>query len=333
MRAIQVRRYGGPEVLEPSLLPDPVPHRGELLLQVTGVGVNFADTHQIENTYLSGTDLPFVPGSEVVGTVVNDGDIPKRVCGFVARGGGYAELAVVRPELSFEVPGNVSDAAALSLLVQGLTAWHLVTTCGRVRPGETVVIHAAAGGVGNLAVQLAREAGATVIATATTQDKLDLAADLGAHVGALMHADMDAKDVKHRLLDANGGKPVDVVLEMVGGHVFDGSLDSLAPFGRLVTYGMAGRVAPSALSPSRLMVGSHSVIGFWLVDCMRPDRVATMVAEPLRELVAAVASGALRPAVGPVYPLSHAHRAHEDLRGRRTTGKVVLDPRLDGPHA
>jgi NADPH2:quinone reductase len=147
-----------------------------------------------------------------------------------------------------------------------------------------------------------------------------------------MHADMDAKDVKHRLLDANGGAPVDVVLEMVGGHVFDGSLEALAPFGRLVTYGMAGRVPPSPLTPARLMVGSHSIIGFWLVDCMRPGNVHTMVAEPLRELVAAVSSGALRPAVGPVYPLSHAHRAHEDLRGRRTTGKVVLDPRLDGPH-
>jgi NADPH2:quinone reductase len=334
MRAIQVRRFGGPEVLEPVVLTDPMPHPGELLVEVSGAGVNFADTHQAENTYLSGTDLPFVPGSEVVGHVVDPGGFRRRVCGFVSRGGGYAEKALVAESLAFDVPDDVSDTAALSLLVQGLTAFHLVRTCGRVQPGESVVVHAAAGGVGNLAVQLAKAAGAgRVIATASTQDKLDAATALGADVGVLLDTDLTAHDVTHRLVDGNGGKKVDVVFEMVGGPTFDGSLDALARFGRLVTYGMASRVPPTNLSPSRLMVGSHSIIGFWLVDCMAPDRARSMVVEPLQELVASVQSGALRPIVGPIYPLSHARQAHEDLRARRTSGKVVLAPSLDEVHS
>jgi NADPH2:quinone reductase len=252
----------------------------------------------------------------------------------VSRGGGYAELAVVREGLSFDVPHGVTDAAALSLLVQGLTAWHLVHTCARVAPGDTVVVHAAAGGVGNLAVQLAKQAGAgRVIATASTQDKLDLATGLGADVGVLLDPDVGAHDVTHRLREANGGDRVDVVFEMVGGAIFDGSLATLAPFGRLATFGMAGRRPPTPVAPGSLLVGSHSIIGFWLVDCMRPDRIPAMVAAPLRELVAAVAEGRLRPLAGHTYPLSQARRAHEDMRARRTTGKVVLAPRLDGGRA
>jgi NADPH2:quinone reductase len=333
MRAIQVREFGGPEVLEQVTLVDPHPNPGELLVHVTGVGVNYADTHQVENSYLSGTDLPFVPGSEVVGVVDPEG-FPRRVCGFVSRGGGYAEKALVSSALSFDVPDGVSDAAALSLLVQGLTAYHLVRTCAKVQPGESVVVHAAAGGVGNLAVQLAKQAGAgRVIATASTEEKVEKALELGADVGVIGDTDLGKEDLEHRLIDANGGKRVDVVFEMVGGTVFDGSLAALAPFGRIVTYGMAGRKPPHPVHPGSLMVGSHSVIGFWLVDCMRPDRAAHMVVEPLRELVAQVAAKQLHPLVGPTYPLSQAKQAHLDLRARATTGKVVLDPTLDGPHA
>jgi NADPH:quinone reductase len=334
MRAIQVRSYGGPEVLEPAILADPLPHEGELLVSVTGAGVNFADTHQVENTYLTGTDLPFVPGSEVVGYVENAHGADRRMCGFVSRGGGYAERALIRPALSFAVPDGVSDGQALALLVQGLTAHHLVSTTGRVRYGDTVVVHAAAGGVGNLAVQLAKQAGAgRVIATASSQDKLDIALERGADVGVLGDPDMSAHDITQRLVSANGGRKVDVVLEMVGGAVFDGSLAALAPFGRLVTYGMAGRQPASDIHPGSLMVGSHTVTGFWLVDCMRPETVREMVAEPLAALVQQVAAGTLRPVVGATYPLSHARQAHTDLRARRTTGKVVLDPRLDEAHA
>lgn len=334
MRAIQVREFGGPEVLETAVLTDPVPVHGELLVEVTGAGVNYADTHQVENTYLSASDLPFVPGSEVVGYVVDPGGPQRRVCGLVSRGGGYAERAVVRPELSFDVPPDVSDAEALSLLVQGLTAYHLVRTSARVAPGETVVVHAAAGGVGNIAVQLAKQAGAgRVIATASAQDKLDLAVGLGADVGVLLGPDVTAHDVTRRLREANGGDRVDVVFEMVGGSVFDGSLGALGAFGRLVTFGMASRTQPTPVRPGSLMVGSHSVIGFWLMDCMRPDRVGSMVGPPLRELVTTVSEGRIKPLTGHTYPLVQARRAHEDMRARRTTGKVVLAPGLNGGHA
>lgn len=333
MRAILVSDFGGPEVLVPAVVMDPVANHDELLVRVTGAGVNYADTHQAENTYLSGSTLPFVPGGEVVGEVVDPGGTPRRVCGFVSRGGGYAELAVVSAALAFDVPGQVSDPQALAVLVQGLTAWHLVHTCARVQPGESVVVHAAAGGVGNLAVQLAKAAGAgRVIATASTQDKLDLAVGLGADVGVLLGEGVTAHDVKARLLEANGGRKVDSVFEMVGGATFDGSLAALAPFGRLVTFGMASRTQPAPLHPATLMVGSHSVIGFWLMDCLRPGLVHAMVGTPLRDLLEQVADGRLAPLEGHTYPLVAAREAHEDMRARRTTGKVVLDPRLDEQH-
>lgn len=320
MRAIHVTRFGGPEVLELVELPDPEPGPGQLLIEVSAAGVNYADTHQVENSYLAEQSLPFVPGTEVVG-ITPDG---RRVCGFVAAGGGYAERAVVASATVFDVPEGVSDAAALSLLVQGLTAWHLLHTSARVRPGESVVVHAAAGGVGSLAVQLAKAADAgRVIAVASSPAKRDLARSLGADEVV----DAGAADLNAALREANGGAKVDVVLEMVGGPTFDASLRALARFGRLVTFGMASRQAPTPVAPGSLMVGSKSVIGFWLADAMTRDRWVPMVAEPLRQLVGMVALGELRPVPGHLYPLADARTAHEDLLARRTTGKVVLTTR------
>ena len=319
MRAVQISRFGGPEVLELVDLPDPQPGPGEVVLAVTACGVNYADTHQVENSYLSQQSLPFVPGTEVVG-IAPDG---RRVCGFASQGGGYADRAVVQEAGVFEVPEGVGDAAALSLLVQGLTAWHLLRTCARLAPGESVVVHAAAGGVGSLAVQLAKLWGAgRVIAVASTPAKRDLALGLGADVAV----DAGAADLNAALREANGGAKVDVVLEMVGGSTFDASLRALARFGRLVTFGMASREAPTPVAPGSLMAGSKSVIGFWLADAMTRDRLVPMVAVPLGELVGMVASGALKPLAGHAYPLAEARRAHEDILARVTTGKVVLVP-------
>ncbi len=319
MRAIQVTEFGGPEVLQLVELPDPVPGPGEVVLEVTGVGVNYADTHQTENSYLSTQELPFVPGAEVVGLTPEG----RRVCGFVARGGAYAERAVVQQAAVFDVPEQVGDAAALSLLVQGLTAYHLLRTSARLSAGESVVVHAAAGGVGSLAVQLAKQWGAgRVIGVASTPQKRELAQSLGADATV----DAGAADLNAALREANGGRKVDVVLEMVGGRTFDESLRALAPFGRLVTFGMASREPAAPIAPASLMAGSKAVIGFWLVDAMRPATIATMVAKPLRELVGMVAQGTLVPLPGQTYPLDQARRAHEDLVARRTTGKVVLAP-------
>jgi NADPH2:quinone reductase len=315
MRAIQISEFGGPEVLKLVELPDPEPAAGFDVIDVTAAGVNYADTHATDNSYLQAQTLPQVPGSEVAGRTA-DG---RRVAALVGSG-GYAEKALAPSALSFEIPDGVTDGAAVAVLVQGLTAWHLLRTCARMQPGESVVVHAAAGGVGTLAVQLAKAWGAgRVIGVASSPDKRELATSLGADVTV----DAGVEDMNAALREANGGRKVDVVLEMVGGPTFDGSLRALAPFGRLIVFGMASRVPPTPVAPASLMVGSKCVMGFWLVDCMKDPR---MLSEPMAELFAMIASGDLRAIVGNTYPLADARRAHEDMRARRTTGKVVLEP-------
>jgi NADPH2:quinone reductase len=202
--------------------------------------------------------------------------------------------------------------------VQGTTAWHLLRTSTHMAPGESVVVHAAAGGVGSLAVQLAKAWGAgRVIATASTPAKRELAIDLGADVAI----DPDPDGLRDRLREANDGQPVDIVLEMTGGPVFDASLAALAPFGRLAVFGMASRTPPTPVEPGALMARSRTVAGFWLVHCMgRPE----MMREPLAELFAMVADARLRTVSAGHYELADARRAHEDMLARRTTGKVVL---------
>ena len=314
MRAIQVNRFGGPEVLEVVDLPVPAPRADQVLIDVAAAGINYADTHQTSDDYLAPQHVPFVPGAEVVGQT-EDG---RRVVSLLAKG-GYAEQAVAASATTFVVPDAVDDTTALAMVVQGTTAWHLLRTSSRLVPGESVVVHAAAGGVGTLAVQLARELGAArVIATASSPEKRDLARDLGADVAL----DPDDGDLAAALVEANQGRPVDVVLEMVGGRVFDASLAALAPFGRLVTYGMASRTSPTPVQPGRLMASSRAVVGFWLVHALGLPGGLRPAMEDLFDLHAA---GRLRVLDGGRYPLAEARRAHEDLRARRTTGKLTLD--------
>lgn len=315
MRAIQITEFGGPEVLRLTELPDPVPGDGQLLLDVEAVGVNFADTHASDDTYLAKQTLPFVPGVEVVGRT-QDG---RRVAAFTGTG-GYAEKVAVDAGRVFPVPEDVSDEDVLALLVQGVTAWHLLRTSTHLAAGETVVVHAAAGGVGTLVVQLARLWGAgRVVGVASTEEKRALAESLGAHVTV----DSGVDDLTAALTTANEGRKVDVVLEMVGGPTFDASLRALAPFGRLAYYGSAGRVPATPVQPEVLMGRSQTVAGFWLVHCLGRRE---MVGPPLAELFGLVADGRLRPQTGATYALAEAAKAHEDLRARRTTGKVVLRP-------
>jgi NADPH2:quinone reductase len=316
MRAIRVSEWGGPEVLElVEDAPMPEPGQHETLVRVNRAGINYADTHAVENSYLSRYELPLIPGSEVAGTT-EDG---RRVVALVPSG-GYAEYVAVPIAGAIPIPDGVSDAQALAMLVQGLTAWHLYRTSARLAPGESVVVHAAAGGVGSLAVQLGKAFGAgRVIGTASSQEKRELALELGADAAV----DVTREDLADALREANDGQRVDVVLEMAGGRVFDQSLRALAPFGRLVAYGAASRET-NTVSSGALMARSQSVVGFWLVDCLR--RPAEMIAAPLQDLFARVAAGELRVVDGATYSLSQARRAHEDLRARRTVGKLVLDP-------
>ena len=316
MRAIQITEFGGPEVLTLTDLEEPTPAEGQVLIDVSSAGVNYADTHQAENSYLAPAHLPLVPGAEAVGTTA-DG---KRVVALL-EGGGYAEKAVAWEPLAFEVPDDVEDGAALSLVLQGTTAWHILRTSAHFAPGESVVVHAAAGGVGSLAVQLAKRWGAgRVIAVASSDEKRELATSLGAD------ATVDAREpeMKAALIDANDGQRVDIVLEMVGGRTFDASLASLAPFGRLVTYGMASREAAQPIASGNLLRRSTAVIGFWLAHCFSSPE--TLLRPQMEELLAMVQAGDLKPIVGGSYPLSEAQRAHEDLRARRSMGKLLLDP-------
>jgi NADPH:quinone reductase len=317
MRAVLIRDWGGPEVLElVDDQPEPEPGPGQRRIRVTAAGVNFADTHARENAYIAKYDLPLVPGTEVAGTL-DDGT---RVVA-MPQHGGYAEYAVADEQSIFPLPDGLGDHEALALLIQGLTAWHLYRTAAQIREGETVVVHSAAGGTGSLALQLAKPMGAgRVIASASCDDKRALAAELGAD--AVIDSAPD--NLTERLLEANGGNPVDVVFDMAGGPVFEQSADALAPFGRIVVYGIASR-EQNDLRTGRLMRKSRGVVGFWLMHCL--ERPETMMREPLADLFARAARGELRPQLGNVYALSDVRQAHEDLAGRRTTGKLVLDPR------
>jgi NADPH2:quinone reductase len=315
MRAIQQREFGGPEVLELTELDRPVPAVGEVLVQVSRSGLNFADTHQRHNVYLAAQELPLVPGSEVAGVRVDTGERVVALC----KTGGYAEYATAAEALTFPIPDGVDDGTALALLIQGLTAWHLLRTSARLAPGESVLVGSATGGTGSLATQLARGMGAgRVIATASTPERRALALELGAHVAL----DPDPEGLEERIRAANGGAGVDVVLESSGGAVFDACLAAAAPFGRVVAYGISGGEG-NRVHTRRLMARSISLIGFWLFDALeRPE----LVAPALDDLYARAGRGELRAVVGATYPLADAARAQEDMAARRTTGKVLLDP-------
>jgi NADPH:quinone reductase len=318
MRAIQLSEFGGPQVLSLVDVPEPQERPGLVPIQVTTAGVNFADTHQAENSYLAPQELPLIPGTEVAGT----DPAGRRVVALLNGQGGYAERALAHPSVTFGLPDNVDDLTALGLVVQGTTAWHLLRTSTHLQSGESVVVVSAAGGVGSLAVQLAKRWGAgRVIATGSSTDKRKLALDLGADV-AIDLSDADAQTVRGRLIEANEGNEIDIVLEMTGGATFDGSFAALAPFGRIATYGLASRQAPARIAPTTLMATSRAVIGFWLVHALR---LRDGLGPAMEELLALAGSGGLRVLDGGHYPLADARRAHEDLRSRRTTGKLVLD--------
>ena len=319
MRAVQQREFGGPEVLELVELPAPVAGPGEVLIEVARAGVNFADTHQRRNEYLAAAELPLVPGSEVAGVRTDTGE---RVVALTGGRGGYAELALAPAAHTFPVPDGVDDGTALALLLQGLTAWHLLRTSGRVAAGESVVVHAAAGGTGSLAVQLAAPltGAGRVIATASTPEKRALARELGADAAI----DSTPQDLTERLVAANEGLAVDVVLDAIGGEVFDASLEALAPFGRLVTYGVSGGKT-NTVNTRRLMRASRTVTGFWFRHCL--DRPAELLDGPVADLLERAGRGELRVVVGATYPLSDAAQAQIDLSERRTTGKLLLDVR------
>jgi NADPH2:quinone reductase len=313
VKAIQIEEFGGPEVLKLVDVPDPEPTDGQVVVDVARAGVNFADTHAIRNDYLAEQTLPLVPGGEISGTTP-DG---RRVAALLGNG-GYAQKVAVPEAWLVPLPDEVNDEQAAGLLLQGLTAHGLLHYCAHVEEGETVVVEAAAGGTGSLAVQLAKRAGAKVIALASSEEKRRLCSRLGADAVA----DSRAENLKDAILEANEGERVDVVLHM-SGTGFDDELHALGMLGRIVAFGNAAR-HPNELQTNYLLRTSKAVIGFWLVALIarRRDLIQSMTAD----LLGAVASGELEVVIGNTYPLSEAARAHTDIQERRTTGKLLLDP-------
>lgn len=320
MKGIQVRRFGGPEVLEYGEMPDPVPGAGEALVHVRVAGVNFTDVYQRTGRY-AGT-LPFTPGVEGVGVVervgagVTDVRAGDRV-GWVMIKGGYAERVSLPAQRLVPIPDGIDDRTACALLLQGMTAHFLLRDCYRVTSGEWVLIHAAAGGVGLLAVQIAHMLGARVIGTTSTEEKAALAKKAGANE-VVLYTKEDFQQAARRI---TGGEGVSVVYDSVGRTTFDKSLDSLRPRGYMVLFGGAsGPVAP--IDPMIL----NSKGSLYLTRPTLGNYVSTR-AELLgraADIFSWAAAGVLAVRAEHDYPLADAARAHADLEARKTTGKLLL---------
>ncbi|MYL50897.1 zinc-binding dehydrogenase [Halobacillus litoralis] len=324
MKAIQFKEYGGPSVLEKVDVDRPELGEGEVLLKVHAIGVNYADTARREGSYVVPTPLPFIPGAEVAGVVEEVGEGVNRVSKgdrvvTLIGSGGYAEYVKTNESTLIPIPNEVTDETAVALPLQGLTAYHILTTMGRLEKGETVLVHAAAGGVGSLAVQLAKHFGAgNVIATASSEEKLKLARDLGAdHAINYTHPNW-----REEVLEATDGRGVDVALEMAGGDIFHETVKCMRAFGRVVVYGVASG-EPAQMYPSGLMNRNLSVIGFFLPQIMKKP---VLFEKSLNHLLKMIKSGELKLTVGGVFDLEEAAHVHEVMKARKTKGKLVLKP-------
>ncbi|HEX2173603.1 MAG TPA: quinone oxidoreductase [Dehalococcoidia bacterium] len=325
MKAVRFHELGGPDVLRYEDVPKPLPQPGEALIRVAAAGVNYADTFFRQGKYLVKPQLPQIPGLEVAGTVVAVGDGVRevtsgdRVLALLPRGGGYAEYVTAPAASLLPVPDELELETAAAIPVQGLTAHHVLSLCGRLSPGESVLVHAAAGGVGSLAIQIARLLGAgTVIATASSQSKLDLARSLGANVTI----NYREEDFVPRVNEATKGQGVDVIIETVGGDVLTRSLSCLAPFGRLVVAGMASGEA-SQIAAQRVLAKNQSIVGYYLMPVIQRHGLAD---QALAELMAWSADGQIQLTISQVRPLAEAAWVHEEIEARRTVGKLVLRP-------
>jgi len=327
MKAIQIRRFGGPEVLELADIPAPVPGRGEVLVRLKAIGINFAETLQREDRYAASLPLPAVPGSEAAGIVeavgpdVTSVKVGQRVAVPVFANGGmlgcYAELAVISSAYAVPLPDDVSFEAAAALMVQGLTALYLIKQSSPA--GKTVLVNAAAGGVGSFLVQLARRAGARrVIAAASTPAKFEFLRSLGADVCV----DYSRPDWVETLRAENDGTGPDVIYEASGGSVTIDSLAALGPLGEIVIYGALNIQSFQLGVPEllRMIFNNQSVKGFALAPLLTPESLQAS----LSQLFAMVSTKDLSVSIGGTYPLENVGEAHRAIESRKTTGKLVL---------
>ncbi|GAA4449989.1 quinone oxidoreductase [Phytohabitans houttuyneae] len=320
MDTIQLAAQGGPEVLTPTELPTPEPGDGQVLVRISAVGVNFVEIYQRSGLYP--VQLPLVPGSEGAGVVeavgpgVTEPKIGDRVVS-TNLAGAYAQFALAPAHRAVRVPDGVTDEQAAAVLLQGMTAHYLLYDSYPVKAGDTVLVHAAAGGMGLLLTQLATSLGARVIGTVSTPEKEELARAAGAAEV------IGYRGVAERVRELTGGAGVAAVYDGVGRDTFDDSLASLRVRGTLVLFGYASG-PPAPFDVNRLQAGGS-------LSLTRPSLMHFVATEEeLRrragDVLRWVADGTLKVTVGARYPLAEAARAHADLESRRTTGKLLLIP-------
>ena len=322
MKTVRFHRHGGPEVLKVEEVESPQPKAREILVRVESIGVNFTDLSARKGATLrTPLPLPYTPGVEVAGTVHGLGEgatrfhLGQRVVALVPHG-GYAEEVVIPESQVGEIPSGMEPERAVAVPLQGLTAYHILKTLGKLQPGETVLIQAAAGGVGSWAIQLAKLTGALVVAATGSGAKLARSRSLGADFGV----NYDHPAWKEEVLQMTGGRGVDLFLDMRGGPRFSENFEVLAPFGRIVTFGAAGGERAS-VDPEKLTSRCHSVLGFYSGFI---GRNPALVGPPLQELFSFVADGRLQVDVNHRFPLEDAAEAHRQMEARATTGKIVL---------
>ena len=335
MKAIQMQNYGSADVLVYTSLPKPEPGPGQVLIKVESAAVNFADIMlRSNNPYPFPTALPFIPGGEVAGTVEQLGEgvtqppIGTAVFGLAGQGGstGYAQYAVADATLVIPIPPSLSTDEASSLIVAGATAMLIVREVANLQAHESILIPGAGGGVGSYTVQIAKLLGTeVVIGGVSSHAKREAALAAGADYVV----DYTQSDWPDRVRELTNGRGVDVALEMSGGHIFTQTLDCLAPFGRVIVYGMAS-LQPLQLDQETLIKFFYSPaynqslhvfnLGLWFG--LRPEAAG----KALQDLIGYAASGKIKVPVGQTLPLSKAAEAHRMIEDRRITGKVILKP-------
>ena len=313
MKAIQITEFGGPDVMKLVELPDPTPGDGEVLLDVTAIGINYADTHQTENSYLSPQALPLVPGIEVVGKYEG-----KRYLASVSSG-GYAEKAVAHKAVMFPIPDGVTDEQAVCMLVQGTTAWHLLKTMGHVKPGESVVVHAAAGGVGQILAGWAKSLGAFVVGTVGSEAKFAAAKEAGCDAVV----DYSKPNWVEEVIKATGGRKANVVYDSVAKTTFLGSLDCAAPFGTVALFGAASGPAPE-IHPE--ILNKKGCLFLTRPSVFPHNATPELLQENARAVFDAIGQGRVKVQIGAKFTLEQAAEAHKAAEGRKVSGAIVIMP-------
>ena len=322
MKAIQVARTGGPEVLTLVDLPVPTPKPNEAIVKIEASGVNFIDVYFREGRYPS--PLPFINGQEGAGVVTEvGGDVTNLKTGdrvaYTSSLGSYAEYAAVPAARLVKIPDGLNFEQAAAAMLQGMTAHYLLFSTYKLQSGETALIHAAAGGVGLLLVQMAKKIGARVIATAGTEEKAQLARDAGADE-TIVYTQVDFEAETRRLTEDKG---VHVVYDGVGKATFEKDLNVLRPRGYLVLFGGASGAVPPfdliKLSQKRSLYITRPTLGHYTTTREELEWRAN-------EVLGMIAGGDLKLRIHHVYPLAEAQQAHRDLEGRKTTGKLLLKP-------